>query len=806
MPEALGTEKPMELAFINAILRSPSFPPRDPWLAGYGISYYYFGYVIVAMLAKLTGTPGGVAFNLGVSMIFALSALGAYGLVYNLLSAYRRERGSQAPHLSLETFAALLGPLFVLVASNLEGFLHALHNRGLFWRQDAAGNWVSPFWTWLDIKDLSAPPVEPLSWVPERFWWWWRASRVLQDYNLAGGPLEIIDEFPFFSYLLADLHPHVLAMPFGLLAVALALNLMLGGSGEGPLRWFHWRPAKQSLAWAASLSILLGVALLLVGSQWVNIPMVALSVLLLSAGTAIVFALRRDLVAHGLLTLLRGGQGSLEIGRTLRIQPVDFLLGAVVLGGMFFMNAWDFPVYVALFAGAYALRQAFASGEPLAQAIPDFLWLGIALGVSGALLYLPFYLSFSSQAGGPLPNLIFPTRGAHLWVMFAPLLLPIFAFLAYLAARQRDRAALRRGLGLALGFAAGMLALALLMGAAIVMLPSLGDFYQGFLGSPDAATLFRASLARRLSSPGGWITLGALLALALGVLLGAQPRRTGESQANHELQDSPGASHSPYAIPTAHLFSVLLILLGTLMVFGPEFFYLRDQFGWRMNTIFKFYYQAWLLWSLAAAYGSIVLLRALRGGWGVAFSLGLTVLLAASLVYPVFSLVNKANGFQASERSLDSSAYLQRDDPDSWAAVRWLQSAPEGVIAEAVPATGGSYTHFGRMATLSGMPNLLGWVGHESQWRGGGGAMGDRQTDLARLYCTRNWSEARANLENYGIRYVVVGPLEQTAYQPDPNYCPSGLVQAKFTRYLTPVFQSGGVTIYEYRGEADAAP
>ena len=49
-PEILGTEKPMELAFINAVLHSPTFPPHDPWLSGYAISYYYFGYVIVAML------------------------------------------------------------------------------------------------------------------------------------------------------------------------------------------------------------------------------------------------------------------------------------------------------------------------------------------------------------------------------------------------------------------------------------------------------------------------------------------------------------------------------------------------------------------------------------------------------------------------------------------------------------------------------------------------------------------------------------------------------------------------------------
>ena len=85
-PEALGTEKPMELAFINAILRSPTFPPRDPWLSGYAISYYHFGYIMTAMIAKLTATAGSIAFNLMTALVFALGAIGAYGILYNLLS------------------------------------------------------------------------------------------------------------------------------------------------------------------------------------------------------------------------------------------------------------------------------------------------------------------------------------------------------------------------------------------------------------------------------------------------------------------------------------------------------------------------------------------------------------------------------------------------------------------------------------------------------------------------------------------------------------------------------------------------
>ncbi|GAG92083.1 unnamed protein product, partial [marine sediment metagenome] len=182
-PEATGTEKPMELAFINAILKSDTFPPHDPWLSGYAISYYYFGYVLVAMLAKITSVTGAVAFNLGISVIFALSAVGAYGLVYNLLAALSTKHETPDDQsVARFSISALLGPFFLLIVSNLEGFFHMLHNRGIFWRMNDSGELTSKFWAWLDINDLNVPPLGELSWVPSRFWWWWRASRVVQDY------------------------------------------------------------------------------------------------------------------------------------------------------------------------------------------------------------------------------------------------------------------------------------------------------------------------------------------------------------------------------------------------------------------------------------------------------------------------------------------------------------------------------------------------------------------------------------------------------------------------------------------------
>ena len=205
-PDITGTEKPMELAFINAIINSPTFPPHDPWLSGYAISYYYFGYVMVAMMAKLINVPGNVAFNLGIALVFALTAVGAYGIVYNLLVVIK-DRFSLRGQSSI-SFMALFGPLFILLVSNVEGFLEVLHARGFLWRTNEQGQLVSPFWEWLDIRNLTDPPVQPFSWLPTRYLWWWRASRVLQDYDFQLNAREIIDEFPVLAHRArTGLHP-----------------------------------------------------------------------------------------------------------------------------------------------------------------------------------------------------------------------------------------------------------------------------------------------------------------------------------------------------------------------------------------------------------------------------------------------------------------------------------------------------------------------------------------------------------------------------------------------------------------------
>ena len=736
-PEILGTEKPMELAFINSIIHSPQFPPQDPWLSGYAISYYYFGYVMTAMIAKLTSTPGSVAFNLALSQTFALVATASFGLLYSLLSAIKgRQEQTTSAEKKQNLFLSLLGPTFILLVSNLEGFLEVLHARGILWNRDEAGQMVSNFWVWLDMKELSQPPALPLSWAPTRYLWWWRASRVVQDYDLASNWREVIDEFPFFSYLLGDLHPHVLVMPFALLAIGICLNVYFGGA-QGKMRW-----------------------------------------LLLDLG----------------------------------INRLTFWSAAIIIGGLAFLNTWDFPMYVVLFSLVYVGYRLITKRHEESQAlwesdldtgkqqgipqrtsvgwlIKEFLKIAFPLTLTGILLYLPFYIGFSSQAGGILPNLVYSTRGIHLWIMFGSLLLPIFAYLIFTRTRFRERFNLGWGLIFAGGLILVLWLLSLGFGVSIASIPLLGNIFMSSIGGGSSIDFITESFSRRVSGT-VLISLLLLLTLVFGYLYRlARPRNpSGESSAvdiDQEVKTDP--SHSNFLIPSAHDFALFLILMGGLLVLFVEFFYLRDQFGSRMNTIFKFYFQTWIFWGLAAAFGTGILLKGLRGIWNILFRIGFGLLLIASLTYPFLSLWTKTSGFNPTfGYTLDGTAYMERSSAEEMDSIRWLESAPAGVVVEAV---GPQYSEYARVATISGQPNMLGWAGHESQWRGGRKEIGTREEDIEAIYVSNDWERTQLLLDMYNVRYIYIGSLERRSYR---------INEAKFDRFLgEPVYEAGQVSIYE---------
>ncbi len=678
-PELYSAEKPMELAFISGILRSPTFPPQDPWLSGYAISYYYFGYVMTAMLARISGINASMAHNLMLALTFGLSAIGSFGVLYNLLS--RSAPSSRNAPLT----GSFLAPLFLLLVSNLEAALEVLHRKGFFWKFDpAAQTYVSGFWTWLDMKELSLPPVQPGQWIPDRYLWWWRASRVIQDYDLTGSPREVIDEFPFFSFLLGDIHPHVLAIPFTLLAVAFALNLFLSARDE-----------KNRL-----------------------------------------------------------------FGTEIRLGYPQFFFGALILGGLAFLNTWDILVAGGLFVLAYALSRARQEGWNWRR-IEEMIALGAPLGFVSFFLYLPFYFGFSSQAGGILPNLMFVTRGAHLWVMWGTLLVPLFAFLAYAAARTSPR--WQPAFALGLGLTLGLWAFSWLLGWLGSFVEP--EYVQWFLASQGmtAPEFFAAASLRRLQNIGGLLTMLAVLVPALALLFAA-----------------------PQEDEDAAPFAILLAALAALLVLAPEFVYLRDQFGYRINTVFKFYYQAWILWSMAAAYGTARLLDALQGWRSLLFRAALALLVFAGLLYPALGLTTRTGGFSPLYGfTLDDFDRVRREAPDEAAAIDFLRSVPNGVIVEAV---GDSYSGYARVSAHTGLQTVLGWPGHEAQWRGSYDPQETRREDVFTLYVTARWDEAQEIIKKYNIRYIYVGGLERASMRVNED---------KFKERLKIIFQQGGTTIYE---------
>ena len=718
--ETAGGEKWMEIAFLRAILRSDTFPPHDPWLSGFAISYYYFGYVIVAMLARLAAVPPSIAFNLGIATLFALTCTGAFSLVYNLLAA-KRPRGSGNPW-----GLALLGPLLVAVMGNLEGLLEVLHARGI---GPAAA------WAWLDINRIDEPPVPFAqgSWVPTRFFWWWQASRVLQDYTPWGAEQHVIDEFPVFSFTLGDMHPHVLALPFGLLAIALALNL-------------YRRASLKPETWNLRL-------------------------------------FRRRI--------------------SLPLRPWELLVYALCLGGLGFLNTWDFPIYLFLVVAAHhvsrftlhASRFTFHASR-LTHHVSRLASLFIALLLPGILLYLPFWLGFQSQAGGILLNLFNATRLPQFLVMFGPLAFIAAAFVAGQARRSgvRAREVVRWTVLVALGIV-GLLLLLLFLVVVLVQLgviPAQGPaaYLAAWLrGGPipgledvaDAPALISRALLSRLLNP--WTALG-LIALLVAITLTIA--RDSAASNPQSPTSNPPASDPPALppLPTSH-FVLLLLATGALLTLGVEYVYLRDVFGTRMNTVFKFYFQAWVLWGGAGAYGLAALLR--RERVGVVLFAGLLVV--AGLVYPVLAIPARASEC-GDPPTLDGTAYLAEAQPDDVAAIAWLNENVSGapVILEAPGDGYRAYVYEGRVSAQTGLPALLGWAGHEHQWRGNYDEPARREPDIETLYTSLDPSEILTLLEKYDVSYVYVGPVERARYPA------AGL--AKFAGWMDVVYDTGTVTIY----------
>lgn len=665
-PDILGQEKFMDFAFMNAVGKSDQMPPYDPWMSGKGmtISYYYFGYVMMGIILKLTAIPNGMAYNVALTYLYAISAIGALGLMYNLTKNY------------LMGFVAFA---FLLVLGNLDGVRQLFHNGGAFF----------------DKFD------------------WWRSTRVMdyeKDYT--------ITEFPFFSFLLGDMHPHQMAIPFVLLALNTALTFI---------------KYEAKLLFEATM------------------------------------------------------------------EKLSFLIfSGLVLGGLWFLNSWDFPTYFFVTA-LCVLSYKYSRDEKIETHFKDIgIALGIIFGVA-IVAYLPFTVGFKNQVKG-IGLVAVNTKVSDYFVIFGVMLFPVIVFLAARILNWIDVIKLqgagsktkKRELycprcssvfrdGKVICGQCGYMISGdeLHLGGMEVPVKKSNETVMSFfkfftdpVGHKDnkvylyslitIAAAIAITVYKSVIDKGGFGLTAGLLFLGMGVVLLLALTKT-------EMKENQ--------------FILILIFTVLFATWGTEIFRVVDGFNdniklRRMNTVFKFYYQAWIMLSIAGAYAFFWVSHfyvkfkpmAVKIVWFSMF----WIMVTGGFLYTLGGTIVRTNGFK-NYMTLDGGDFFRGFSYDGrmsgygdYQAMDWIKKNIKGrpVILE---ACGGSYTEYARIASFTGLPTVIGWPWHETQWRGSGDEAARREADVREIYETLDVNRAAELLKKYDVKYVYMGALEKDKYAKSPD-------------------------------------
>ncbi len=793
-PNIQNFEMFMDEGFLAAIMRSPHFPPNDMWLSGYPINYYYYAHYTIAMLAKLLDQSPSIAFNTGICIFFGLTAVNLFGVTSNVVSWARYQRRSivsaSSPSKQRSWLSFLKRRQTVDMSKHQESYsdqpdtiLPSLKGAipfGLLTilMGEVLGNLASTQQWWKAHDDL--PPE-----------YWFNTTRIID---------KTINEFPAFSFLLSCFHAHVLALAFTIVAIALAFNLFLEYGGKGK-----------------------GRGLRVFGSGW--------------------------------------------------RFPFNFGVTALILGGLFTMNGWDFPTYLALTTICIGLQQWMAYQSRFRiDLVLDVFTVVAALTALSFFLYAPFYLNFVSPSQGIgivgatdrstigdevliyglfifiyvsllVVNLLKPRLYTKIFSSKQPLAPDSSTSVQVnLSEVGQDNISVSPTSGIVTttsrplrvaptqqiegGTISRNVASMPLMDTLSStdhpldedttshdMVAEPADVGENQRSDPQPPTRKRSVLPR-------WLDLRVIsVVMILGVaLLSFAVLKNGLTFAVAFTVAASGASLALYHLhDRPRAFTLLLGALAFALVAMTEIVFLKDVFAGnypRMNTVFKFYFQAWALLSITCGAAIYFIYEGFQSiirynGWErwigrgvqVVWSAALLVFFLAGLVYPIVGSYQRTNHYMQRTNSLDGLNYLQFYDPGDYAAIRWLnnhvQDSP--VIVEAFNPQGGDYSDYGRISAFTGLPTLMGWAGHEYQWRVNwlndaynANDFYGRGADIGAIYTNTNPATVLSLMKRYDAHYLYVGSVEKTTY-PQANL-------NRFSRFMQTVYSANGVTIYRVPG------
>ena len=719
--DIVGTEKPMDYAMINGILASPTMPPQDPWLSGGSISYYYFGYFIVAMLERLTaplGVTPGEAYNLAVALTWALAALCAFSLTYALTRRYR-----------YSVFSALCLTVF----GNLDYWHRAVQSFTI-------GNLRVPYYNQPADPGAATGFVGAFGflWAPLQHGWdYFQASRIVP----VPPSDKLINEFPSFSFFLSDLHPHVMAIPFVLLAIAVAYNLL-----KAPLPGFA----------------------------------------------------------------LFGGQRIWQMGQ--------WALIALVFGSLSFFNSWDFPTFMFLLGLCLFLQQWWANEKKWVVFLKAVVVLGVPIVIASFAFYAPFFLKFQSQARGlgivhDRTDLyyLFIIFGAFFTILIPTLLARLIPRAPVASSKTKPKKADdtmecvvcgREGGGKKFcGYCGGELAPA--NAAEITPIPH--EATRSFFLEWGGVFLSEKKPTQNLLT----LLVAVVVLVGLNFFHSSATILVGLLMAAIALLGLAAKSESREMV-----FVSLLASIGFLLIFGCEVLFIKDHFSdgdlYRMNSVFKFHYQVWILFSLASGPLLKWLLEVLWPRWGTlkrslwAFCFAFTFFAAG--LYPLLAFTARMAGSSPDLATMDGEVYYERAFSTDHAVAQWIRQnvhITNGKMPVILETWGGSYQQqYATLATMTGFPTVLGWDFHEAQWRGSwdkpvvrGQDPDDnlfrRRNDIDAIYTSADMNQTKDLMRRYGVDYVYVSDIERDKYKDHPENL------NKFSQMGTVAFQQGSAVLYK---------
>ena len=206
LPDINGQEKYMDYGFIMSMLRNDKLPANDMWLSGKTINYYYFGQYIWTVVIKATGVKTGIGYNLAMCSATAIPFAMSFSIGKFLIEA------SSMKGFMDNKIVKYVAGFFTGCAVSLWGNSHSF-----YYDEDSIGNGLlATFKSWgIEVGRTDSffypDSTRYIGWNPE--------------IEINGGD-HTIHEFPFYSYLVGDLHAHVISMMIVLLITAILLSLI----------------------------------------------------------------------------------------------------------------------------------------------------------------------------------------------------------------------------------------------------------------------------------------------------------------------------------------------------------------------------------------------------------------------------------------------------------------------------------------------------------------------------------------------------------------------------------------------------